>query len=326
MTTRGMTGILVLGLGWLPGLAAEMDWEGVRKRATELLSQQKPQEAIRVYISAVQQARNEQEITLGLGRALIELGSLYMNDARLLESEQVLQQAIAIGAGHAKGGVVEASALRCMAELRMVQERRREAEKLLNRAESRLTGQDGDAREELARILTVAATLHWELGRREQARNSIERASKMLEGIDKAQYGVTLFLLARFLWEEGHAEKAETLIREVNGLWLQTDGPHSAAYMAGLVSLAIVVSKRNPAEADECFRRALEGMERSHGPDHMTVGFILLQYAQHLQEHGERKQAKALRKRAEPILARYRQENRLDQTVEFQAFQPRKAK
>src|SRR5262249_19190387 len=115
---------------------------------------------------------------------------------------------------------------------------------------------------------------------------------------------------------------AESLLRAAIAAWESSPGKEHQTYGSGLANLAVCLSRSHPDEADSLFRQALGILEARLGEKHRYFAFVLLQYGQHLQAHGQKTAGRNLKERAERILSSLNPQYQPGQTVDLMALRP----
>jgi tetratricopeptide (TPR) repeat protein len=175
---------------------------------------------------------------------------------------------------------------------------------------------------DVANLRSGLADVYWEMGKYENARRLGERALSVLETAGRTpQFGVALFIVAKTAWKQNRDEEAERLLRRAIEIWRTSLGPQHPTFASGLVSLAVLISRKNPREADQLFAQALQSVETQLGPGHVFTGYTLVLYAQHLEGRGRKGEQKRLKRRGEEILVRHSRDNLLGHTLDIKAFQ-----
>lgn len=134
------------------------------------------------------------------------------------------------------------------------------------------------------------------------------------------ELAVALFLRAKIAWKENQLTEAERLIRRAIDLWRQSLGSPHSTYASGLTSLAVLISRKSPGEAEQLFRQSLQVLQTQFGPEHPYAGFTLVLYSRHLKYLGRKNEANNLKRRGEQILARHSHENLLGHTLDVNTF------
>ena len=113
---------------------------------------------------------------------------------------------------------------------------------------------------------------------------------------------------------------AEGALRKALANWFVAIGPRRQQYAAGLASLAVVLAKRQPEEAARLFREAIDILAEAFGGEEAQgVGAALVVYGSRLARMKRKKEAKELIARGEAILARYRANNGLGNTLDVKS-------
>jgi tetratricopeptide (TPR) repeat protein len=311
---------MILALLAVPSKAEQpaLDWSAVYQRA-RLGSITESKKVLEEGINA---ARERGEASAALAGALNDLGSMYHDSGHFAEADSAYRESLSIWRRLPEKNPKMGTVLGNLAGLRLAQARPSEAEKLYREAERLVTSANGLESPELANIHCGLAEVYWEMGRYENARLLGERALSVLEARPNDPHrGVALFLLAKTAWKQNSDEEAERLLRRAIEQLRRTLGTQHATFASVLVSLAVLMSRKNPSEADQLFAEGLQSVETRLGPNHVFTGSTLVAYAQHLAERGRKREAKNLKRRGEEILTRHSQENLLGHTFDIQAFQ-----
>jgi tetratricopeptide (TPR) repeat protein len=301
---------------------ASFNWTELHQQTAVLFLNRRNREAQLALEESIASARRRGDSSAGFAGALNDLGTLYHEVGRLTDAERAYKESLSVWARidgtHPKVAVT----LGNLAGLRLVQGKLSDAEKLYLKAEPILIAGFGSRSQELATALCGLADVYSESGRYDKARETLERALAILDtGGDSSQLGGALFLLAKIAWKQNRAVDAELRVRRAIEVWQRTLGPRHPTVASGLATLAVVLSKTKPDEASRLFRESLELIETQLGPDHVFAGFILVDYAWHLNTLGAKKQAKTMKRRGENILAAHAHENGPSHTVDIKSFQ-----
>jgi hypothetical protein len=131
-----------------------------------------------------------------------------------------------------------------------------------------------------------------------------------------------LFLLAKAAWIQRRGNDAEALLRRTIEVWRAVLGSQHPTFASGLVCLAELLLEKHSSESGKLLREALDVFESQLGSHHPYTGSTLLLYSQYLKSHGEKREARKLRRRAEAIWAEYLRVNQLGRTLDVNAFEP----
>jgi tetratricopeptide (TPR) repeat protein len=306
---------------------AEFDWNALQRQVAELLQHGAIVKAEKLLENGVETARQRKERSAGLAEVLNDLGTLYHDSGNLVEADRAYRESFSIWRRVASNNPKLGMTLQNLAGLRLEQGRASDAEKLYMEAQRLLVSVHGVDSPEGASALTGLAHVYFEMGRYENARQVGEHALSILETKrDNPHLGVTLFILAKTAWKQSRDGEAERLLRQAIQTWRVLLGPQHRTVLSGLVSLAILISGKDPHEANHLFSEALQSLETQLGPDHAFTGYALVGYARHLEQQGRKGEGMRLKRRGQAILARHSSENHLGHTIDIQAFQRRNAR
>jgi tetratricopeptide (TPR) repeat protein len=303
--------------------AHSADWNEVKRRANEHLREGRVTEAVAILDTAIQAARNRGERGAEMAKFLNDLGSLYHDLDRLRDAEHCYIAAISIVQRCSCGDKTLAIAVHNLANIRLREGRYSDAEKLLRRAERLTDAAFGSDSPEIAAVYSELADTLLSIGRYREARERGERAVSLLENsVKDSRLGFALAVLAKVAWHAGQFNEAESLFRRSIAAWLLSVGPSHESYASGIAGLAVLISPTKREEADQLFRQALDILEAKLGPNHQQTASAMLQYTNHLESHGQKAEAKALKRRAELSLAEHARRNQLGFTVDVQSLAP----
>jgi tetratricopeptide (TPR) repeat protein len=300
---------------------AEFDWVVLHLRVKGLLQQRKVAESERLLEDSIHSAESRGESSIGLARALNDLGSLFQDEGRFREADRAYRKALSHQSRLSGAILPMGVTLGNVANLRLAEGKPSEAEKLYLDARRILSTGDRTQSPELAVVLCGLSDVYWETRRYADATQAAHSALDMLQGSEHdSQIGVALFLLGKIAISQHREAEAEKLIRRATELWRTSLGPDHPTYVSGLATLAIVLAKKNPSEAVRVFDESLRTLEKFVGSDHRWTGYALRAFAEHLDTIGRKKEGKELKRRGEAILARHFRENMLGRTLDIKAF------
>lgn len=293
----------------------------LRQQAADLIKNRRIAEAESLLTSGISAARRDGEAGTGLAEALSDLGALYFDSAHLSKAERSYKESIALWEKTPGTDPNFAATLGNLASLRLSQARLSDALKLYRRAEQILISHYGSASPRVAWVSCGIADVYWQMGSHKEAKQTLDRTLAALNGSGRdMEFAIALFLRAKIAWTENRNSEAEQLIRQAIDLWGKSLGSQHPTYASALTSLAVLISRRDPVEAEHLFRQSLEIIETQFGPDHAYAGFTDVLYARHLKAVGRRSEAKSMKRRGEEILARNSRENLLGYTLDIKAF------
>ncbi len=319
LTTRILTAFALAG----PLFAAreEPNWNDLRYRSAALLKAARLAEAEDLLTTNIVTARQRGEVSTGMAEALSDLGALYHDSARFSAAERAYKESIFLWERVPGTQPNHGTTLGNFAALRLAQGRPSDALKLYRRAAHVLGFTDDTADPKLIWISCGMANAYWETGRRDDAKRALDHVLTVLPSPGhESELALALFQRAKIAWEENQLFETEQLIRRAIGIWKETLGPLHSPYSSGLTSLAVLISKRNPDEAEQLFRQSLEVTATRFGPGHVYEGYTLVLYARHLKDQGRKSEANKLKRRGEEILARHSRDNSLGHTIDVTAF------
>lgn len=300
----------------------EFNWKAVHERVTDLLHYSFVDEAQSLLEASVRTAHARNDTSEGLAAALNDLGSLYHDSGRYVDAERAYRESLSLWRRIDKTNPKFGIALGNFAGLRLVQGKPSDAEKLYHDAEQVLVSTLGPDSPELSNILSGLAGVYLDMGAYQAARTLAERAVSILDReTNNSQVGVAAFVLAKTAWKQNSEDEAEQLLRRALEVWQRTLGYHHPTTISGIVSLAMVISNRNPNEANHLFSNALQSLQAELDPEHVLTGYTLMAYAQYLENHGRKTDAKSLKRRGEKILVNHSRDNFLGLTLDIKAFQ-----
>lgn len=273
--------------------------------------------------TAVRSARNRGERGAEMAKFLHDLGTIYHDLDRLRDAENCYTEAISLLRRCSCADKTLAIASGNLANLRLREKRYSDAEKLYRQSERLTLAAFGSGSPQIAGIHTGLAETLLSTGQYREARDHAERAVSLLEtSVKDPGLGFALAVLAKVASHERQFNEAESLLRRCIAAWLVSVGPRHESYGSGIAALASFLSPTKPEEADPLFRQALTILEATLGPNHEYTASTTMLYANHLESHGRKAEAKALKRRAELSLAEHARRNQLGFTVDVQSLAP----
>ncbi len=149
---------------------------------------------------------------------------------------------------------------------------------LYERALALTEAEAGDGRLTLTRNLWGCARVHFALGNYSRARVLFERAQKLAESEGRKGrpiLGGVLGDFSKLLVATGDLRKAQQMSERAISVLRTEFGAQDASVAAATISLASLVERRAPAQAEEAFRKTLIAAEETYGPDHPAVAYLL---------------------------------------------------
>ncbi len=318
-----------LHVGWAEESRVEnqttqpVDWDEAKRRANEHFRQGRMTEAVASLDTAIRAARNRGERGAEMAKFLNDLGSLYHDLDRMRDAEHCYREAISILQRCSCGDKTLAIAFNNLASLRLRERRYSDAEKLFRQAERLTAAAFGSGSPEIAAVHTGLADTLSITGQYREAREHGQRAVSLLEtSVKNPELGFALSVLGKVAWHEQQFNEAESWLRRSIAAWLVSVGPRHESYGSGIAALASLLSLTKPEEADQLFRQALNILEAKLGPNHGYTASTTLLYTKHLESHGRKAEAKALKRRAELTLAERARENQLGFTIDVKSLTP----
>jgi tetratricopeptide (TPR) repeat protein len=317
----GLVLLLSVALAGAEPKSVEFDWVALHLRVMGLLQQRKIAESERLLEDSIHRARLRGESSIGLARALNDLGSLFQDEGRYREADRAYREALS-HLTRLPGAILPMGVtLGNVATLRLAEGKPSQAENLYLDARRILSTGDRTQSPELAVVLCGLSDVYWETRRYADATRAANSALDMLRGSGHdSQVGVALFLLGKIAISQHREADAEELVRRATELWRNSLGPEHPTYLSGLATLAIMLAIKNPSEAVRVFDESLQTFDKYVGAEHVWTGYVLLAFAKHLETIGRKKEGKELKRRAEAILARNFRENLLGQTLDIKAY------
>lgn len=274
------------------------------------------EESASTLAKAIRDARDRGESGQRIAGALNDLGSMYHDLDRLPDAARCYAEAVALLELRGDSNSQLTVALTNLAGLRLAQARYSDAERLYRQAERVAV-----SRLEAATAYLGLAETFLNTRRYREAQEFGRRALAILEtSADDERLAVALFVLAKASWEQGARGEAEIFLRRAVPSWRAAAGSGHPSYATTLVCLAVVLSAKQPTEADRLFQEALPILQVRLGAGHTSFGLALIQYSQHLRSRGRKSEAKDLRRRADSILTGQRRLNQLGFTVDAGAL------
>jgi serine/threonine protein kinase/Tfp pilus assembly protein PilF len=211
---------------------------------------------------------------------LVDLASLYIDEARYEEAEPLLQESLRILEAEKGPDHLEVAAgLRNLASIYRRQGWYAEAEPLYERALAIRTKILGPDHPEVAQCLNSLAALHWNEGNYAKAESLYRRALSIWEGAlgsNHPDVARGLNNLALLYHQQKRYAEAEPLYRRALGIYEQTLGPDHPRVAMAENNLALVLQDLGRYdEAEPLYERALAVREAALGPEHPDVAQTL---------------------------------------------------
>lgn len=197
--------------------------------------------------------------------------------------------------------LVEARLLDRIATLREASGAYQEAEPLFRRALELRESALGNSDPAVAESLNNLALLLGEQGRYEDAERLLLRAIGIQEirnGASSSGLIANLGNLASIYHYQGKTSDAESTIRRTLAIAESASHPDDVGLATALNLLSVIISSKNPFEAEELARRALGVFERVFGDSHRGVAVTLQTLGNALREQGRNEEAINLFRRA----------------------------
>jgi tetratricopeptide (TPR) repeat protein len=237
-------------------------------------------DAERLFKEALEAAKATGDKGIRLERSLLNLGTVYRDQAKYSEAEKLLKQAILVmEAGNLAEQTDMALALNNLAGLYQLQGRVAEAIELYNRSVRIAEKRMGSKNPELALELNNLAYVYVVAGKYADAGAVLRRSVSLFDNPKKRNslyYAVTLFNLAFLDQETGNFANAEKLYKQALDVCEKTVGKDHRYTAGALTALGELYTRQGKyVDAEALLKRSLEIMERVHGPGHPEIAGVL---------------------------------------------------
>ncbi|MEZ5356731.1 MAG: tetratricopeptide repeat protein, partial [Bryobacteraceae bacterium] len=235
-----------------------------------------------------------------------DLGTVYLDQGNLDEAERSLRNSIRLheevwGRKHAQLAAPIASLGAAM----HLRHRFKDAERLYRRSLGILEKTDGRNHAALASVLNHLGSLRIEAGKYAEAEQLLFRGLRIAQENPQASWKerATMHCNLSAVYERlKQFGEAESHARAALDIWRPHTGEAHPVYALGLVQLAVCVAEQGRLEEAQALGgQAVSTAEGSFGPEHPAFKEILYAYSLVLKASGDKREAKAYRKRAEQL-------------------------